>query len=130
MCRLTRAFSACLHKVWMYSKACVQRPLSKRPQFGFKNQISLNAGQNYCRMLQGEHSATLLTFIKQPFVLKIFALSIWVAVLHRFYCRWKSWAKSGPLALLNMSAWVFIGTLCTFGIRTKILWAGPKYEKW
>ena len=30
----------------------------------------------YCRMLQGEHSAILSTFIKQPFVIKIFVLSI------------------------------------------------------
>ena len=36
----------------------------------------LNAGQKYCRMLQGEHSAILLTFIKLPFVIKIFVLSI------------------------------------------------------
>ena len=27
-------------------------------------------------MLQGEHSAILLTFIKQPFVIKMFVLSI------------------------------------------------------
>ena len=33
-------------------------------------------GQKYCRMLQGEHSAILLTFIKLPFVIKIFVLSI------------------------------------------------------
>ena len=38
----------------------------------------LNAGQKYCRMLQGEHSAILLTFIKVPFVIKIFVLSIFV----------------------------------------------------
>ena len=38
-------------------------------------------------MLQGEHSAILLTFIKLPFVIKIFVLSFFgVAVLHRFYC--------------------------------------------
>ena len=30
----------------------------------------------YCRMLQGEHSAILSTFIKLPFVIKIFVLSI------------------------------------------------------
>ena len=30
----------------------------------------------YCRMLQEEHSAILLTFIKLPFVIKIFVLSI------------------------------------------------------
>ena len=26
---------------------------------GFQNRLSLNAGQKYCRMLQGEHSAIL-----------------------------------------------------------------------
>ena len=30
----------------------------------------------YCRMLQGEHSAILLTFIKLPFVFESFVLSI------------------------------------------------------
>ena len=35
-----------------------------------------NAGQKYCRMLQGEHSAILSTFIKVPFVIKVFVLSI------------------------------------------------------
>ena len=50
-------------------------------------------------MLQGEHSAILLTFIKLPFVIKIFVLSIfeWLFytgfthALHRFYCTlsWK-----------------------------------------
>ena len=35
-----------------YSKTYVKRPLSKRPQIGFQYQLSLNAGQKYCRMLQ------------------------------------------------------------------------------
>ena len=59
-----------------YSKTCVKRPLSKRPKIGFQDLLSLNAGQKYCRMLQGEHSAILLNFIKLPFVIKIFVLSI------------------------------------------------------
>ena len=42
---------------------------------GFQGQLSLNAGQKYCRMLQWEHSATLSTFIKLTFVIKIFVLS-------------------------------------------------------
>ena len=29
-----------------YSKTCVKRPLSKRPQIGFQDQFSLNAGQS------------------------------------------------------------------------------------
>ena len=41
-----------------------------------QDQLSLNAGQKYCRMLQVEHSAVLSTFIKLPIVIKIFVLSI------------------------------------------------------
>ena len=54
----------------------VKQPLSKRPKIGFQDQAWLNAGQKYCRMLQREHSAILVTFIKLPFVIKIFVLSI------------------------------------------------------
>ena len=69
----------------IYSKTCVKGPLSERPQIGFQDQLSLNAGQKYCRMLQGERSAIMLqgersailsTLIKLPFVIKIFVLSI------------------------------------------------------
>ena len=60
----------------MYSKTCVKRSLSKRPKYGFKQQLLPNAGQKYCRMLQGEHSAILLTFITLPFVIEICVLSI------------------------------------------------------
>ena len=35
----------------------------------------LNAGQKYFRLLQGEHSAILSTFIKLPVVIKTFVLS-------------------------------------------------------
>ena len=59
--------------VW---KTCVKWPLSKRHKIDFQDRLSLNAGQKYCRMLQGEHSAILLTFIKLPFVIKTFVLSI------------------------------------------------------
>ena len=44
-------------------------------KIGFQDQLSLNAGQKYCRTLQGEHSAILSTFIELPFVIKIFVLS-------------------------------------------------------
>ena len=59
-----------------YFKTCVKRPLSKRLKIGFLDQLSLNASQKYCIMLQGEHSAILLTFIKLPFSIKILILSI------------------------------------------------------
>ena len=59
-----------------YSNICVKRPLSKRPNIGFQDQISLNAGQHFWRMLQGDYSAILSNFIKLPIVIKIFILSI------------------------------------------------------
>ena len=51
------------HRYTEYDKTCVKQPLSKRPKIGIQYQLSLNAGQKYCRMLQGEHSAILLTII-------------------------------------------------------------------
>ena len=66
----------------MYSKTCVKRPLTKRSIIGFQYQLSLNAGQKYCRMLQGEHSAILSTFIMLPMVIKIFVLSIFEWLFH------------------------------------------------
>ena len=64
-------------KIWMkYSKTCLKRPLKKKTIIGFQYLLSLNAGQKYCKMLQGEHSAILSTFVKLHFVIKIFVLSI------------------------------------------------------
>ena len=52
----------------IYSKPCVKRSLSKRQTIGFQDQLSLNAGQKYCRMLS--------TFICITLVIKILLLSI------------------------------------------------------
>ena len=59
-----------------YSKTCVKWTLSNRWKIGFQDQLLLNAGQKYCRMLQGEHSAIVSTFFKLPIVIKILILSI------------------------------------------------------
>ena len=59
-----------------YSKTCLKRPLKKKTKIGFQDPLLLNAGQKYCRMHQGEHSAILSTFIKLKLVIKIFVLSI------------------------------------------------------
>ena len=59
-----------------YSKTCLKWALKKKTKIGFQDRLSLNAGQTYCRMLQGEHSAIFSTFIKLPFVINIFVLSI------------------------------------------------------
>ena len=48
----------------------------KKTKNGFQDQLSLNVGLKYCRMLQEEQSAIGLAFIKLPLVIKIFVLSI------------------------------------------------------
>ena len=76
-------FSLCSQiKCWLSrleftnSKTCLKQPLKKKTKIDFQGQLSLNAGQKYCRKLQGEHSAILLTFIKLLSVIKVFVLSI------------------------------------------------------
>ena len=64
------------HTQRVYSKTCLKRPLKRKTKNGFQDRLSLNAGQKYCRMLQGEHSAILSTFIKLPLVVKTFVLPI------------------------------------------------------
>ena len=59
-----------------YNKTCLKRPLSKIPPMGFQDQLLLNAGQKYCRLLQGEHSAIISTCIELPQGFKTFVLSI------------------------------------------------------
>ena len=48
----------------------VKRPLSKRQKIGFHDKLSLNAGQKYCRMLQGEHSVILSTSLSYQLSLR------------------------------------------------------------
>ena len=80
-------------------KTCIKRPLSKRPKIGFLDQLSLNAGQKYCRMLQRERSAILSTFIKLPFVLSISSGPLTQVFLYLISARVK------PLARLHMIIW-------------------------
>ena len=69
-------------KTVLYNKTCLKRPLKKNTKIGFQYKLSLNADQKYCRMLQGEHSAILSTFIKLPFSIKTFFVVFKVAA----YC--------------------------------------------
>ena len=78
---LCSLLSACLQSevgsdLDLYSKTCLKQPLKKKTKIDFQDRLSLNAGQKYCRMLPLEHSAILLTFIKLPFAIKTFVLSI------------------------------------------------------
>ena len=65
----------------------------RRPKIGFQDRLLLNAGQKYCRMLQGEHSAILSTFIKLPFVINIFVLSIFECPLKTGFTVFNSFAE-------------------------------------
>ena len=65
------------HKI---SKTCVKRPHSRRPKNGFQDQLSLNAGQTYCRILQFFWSS-LSYHLSSRYLFCHF----WVACLHWFY---------------------------------------------
>ena len=72
--------SHALHSIFVgvlvYSKTCLKQPLKKKTKIGIQDSLWLNAGQKYCRMLQESILQILRTFIKLPFVCKIFVLSI------------------------------------------------------
>ena len=78
----------------------------RRPKIGFQGRLLLNAGQKYCRMLQESilqyFSAILLTFIKVPFVLKTFVLSIVEWPLKRGFTLESNFHAPVLLNLLNL----------------------------
>ena len=48
-----RVLRSCVsHRFDAYSITCIKRTLPKRPKIGFQDQLLLNAGQKYCRMLR------------------------------------------------------------------------------
>ena len=57
-----------------------------RQKIGLQDRLSLNAGQKYCRMLQGEHSTILSTFIKLPFVVRPLICLFFSGRFRQFYC--------------------------------------------
>ena len=72
------------------------------------------AGQNYCRMLQGEHSAILLTFIKVPIVIKIFVLSIFEWPFYTGFTVYVYWARLSYLIVFVKASY--------FSMLSKIHW--------
>ena len=51
----------------------------KKTKNCFEDYVSLNSGQKYCSMLQGEHYAIISTFIKLPFaIMNIFEWPFYV----------------------------------------------------
>ena len=65
-------------------------------------------------MLQGEHSAILLTFIKVPFVIKIFVLSIFEWSLYTSFIVHLNSCMLGIFACFLLSADFFKISLKTF----------------
>ena len=57
-------------------KSVLSSRSKRRPKVVFSDRFLLNEGQKFCRMFQWEHSAILSTFIKLPFIIKIFVLPI------------------------------------------------------
>ena len=49
----------------IYSKTCLKRSLKYRQNTDLNDKWKLNEGRKNCRMLQGEHSAILLTCIER-----------------------------------------------------------------
>ena len=88
----------------IYSITCLKRPLKKKTIIGFQDRLSLNEGQKYCRMLQGEQSAILSTFIKLPFVIKIFVLSIFECPLKNCFTVY----SYSVCLMLNKSCYVML----------------------
>ena len=76
ICKCIRIVVYRLNNVTELGDNCIQNLFRRHVAFASALELSLNAGQKYCKMLQGEHSAILLTFIRPPFVIKIFVLSI------------------------------------------------------
>ena len=99
--------------IWIIVENTVKPVLSghskRRQKIGFQDRLSLNAGQKYCRMLQGQHSAILLTFIKLPFVIKTFFVYFRVAAKNRFYCN-RNQYKSHYFCVIYFSTAYVVGT--------------------
>ena len=76
-----------IHRSLKYSKTCLKRPLLKIPKLAFTtNYFLMQVKSMYCRRLQWKHSAILASFIKLPFVIKIFVLSFLSDRFIQLYC--------------------------------------------
>ena len=86
---------------------------------GFKTNHRLMQVKSIAECSPTEHSAILSIFIKLSFVIKIFVLSILVAVLHRFYCIYTffilSRKETHTMLLKNYKFWMLnLGPGCCF----------------
>ena len=66
----------------MYSKTCLKQPLKKKTKLGFQDRLSLNV----VKCIAECTTAILSTFIKLPFVIKIFEDRLSLNAVQK-YCR-------------------------------------------
>ena len=98
-----------LNYVWGRQFQCVQlilckRPLSKRPKIGFKTNYRLT-----CRLKVLQNAPALSTFIKLPFVIQIFVLSIFERPFYTGFTVSATWCylnnkKYSIFALIKISS--------------------------
>ena len=60
--QIKHSFTEPPHSCLLYSKTGLKRPLKRRLKIVFQDRLLLNAGQKYCRMLQGEQESILQYF--------------------------------------------------------------------
>ena len=115
-----------------YSKTCVKLPFSKRPKIGFQEQLSLNAGRKYCRMLI---YYSLSLSIYHPLILSIYhplsilqyfrPLLIYHLSLRSLFCLF----LSGRLRQVLLYITFFSLVTCDSS-RTRQLAEIPKIQLW
>ena len=119
----------CISLAIVYSKTCLKRPLKKKAKI--QAWLSLYAGQKYCRMIQGEHSAILLTFIKLPSLFCLFLscclrqvlLYVMLYVMFSFLGHIRSYSESPDISDVDL------GQDRSISLLTKLQLLG-KCSKW
>ena len=81
---LTKTLKTCLFTE-KYSKTCVKRSLSKRPEIGLQDKTIAKCRSEVLKNAQRGACCKRSTFMKLPFFIKIFVLSVFEwPFLHRF----------------------------------------------
>ena len=101
----------------------------RTPKIGFQYRLLINEGQKYCRMLQGEHSAILWAFIKLPFSIKTFILSIFKWPLKTGFTYLNlTIGRSNVMRMLLLGTWKWNLTEVPLHILNLIIHVAYKYH--
>ena len=72
--------------LWRYSKTCLKRPLKTKSINWFSSPIIAICSSKVLQNAPREHSVIFSTFIKLPFVFRVFVLSIFEWSFTQVYC--------------------------------------------